>query len=111
MAVIPFNKDFPYETGEVVTLTPRIRRVTCPNPSSFTFHGTNTYILGHGKVGIVDPGPAEKAHTDRLREVLNKGTAEDRKAFVDRFGVRPADLPASRFAEAEDWLSDLEVAP
>ena len=50
---------------------------------------------------------AEQA--DRLREVLNKGTAEDRKAFVDRFGVRPGDLPAARFAEAEDWLSDLEA--
>ncbi len=70
MAVIPFNKEFPHEAGEVVTLTPHIRRLTCPNPSSFTFHGTNTYILGHGKVGIVDPGPPEQAHIDRLREVL-----------------------------------------
>ncbi len=70
MAVIPFNKEFPHEPGEVVTLTPHLRRVTCPNPSSFTSRGTNTYIVGHGKVAVIDPGPAEKTHTDRLREVL-----------------------------------------
>lgn len=70
MAVIPFNKEFPHEAGEVVTITPHVRRLTCGNPSSFTFFGTNTYILGHGKVGIVDPGPPDEAHIARLREVL-----------------------------------------
>ena len=70
MAIIPFNKEFPHEAGEVVTISPQLRRITCPNPSSFTFHGTNTYILGHGKVGIVDPGPADQGHIDRLRAVL-----------------------------------------
>jgi len=72
VAIIPFNKEFPHEPGEVVTLTPRLRRVTCGNPSAFTYHGTNTYLLGHGEVGVVDPGPAEQAHIDRLREVLAK---------------------------------------
>ncbi len=70
MAIIPFNKEFPHEAGEVVTISSQLRRITCPNPSSFTFHGTNTYILGHGKVGIVDPGPEDQGHIDRLREVL-----------------------------------------
>ena len=70
MAVIPFNKEFPHKAGEVVTISPNLRRLTCGNPSSFTFHGTNTYILGHGSVGIVDPGPPDEAHIARLREVL-----------------------------------------
>ena len=39
---------FDAEPGEVVTLTPNLRRVTSPNPSMFTFKGTNTYIVGRG---------------------------------------------------------------
>ncbi len=70
MAIIPFNKEFPHKAGEVVTISPNLRRLTCGNPSSFTFHGTNSYILGHGAVGIVDPGPPDEAHIARLREVL-----------------------------------------
>lgn len=59
---IPFNREFDAEPGAVVTLTPNLRRVTSPNPSMFTFKGTNTYIVGKGKVAIVDPGPVSDVH-------------------------------------------------
>lgn len=60
---IPFNRTFDSAPGEVVQLTPNLRRVTSPNPSMFTFKGTNTYIVGRGNVAVVDPGPvsAEQA--------------------------------------------------
>ena len=54
---IPFNRQFDAEPGEIVELSPSLRRVTSPNPSMFTFKGTNTYIVGRGSVAIVDPGP------------------------------------------------------
>jgi glyoxylase-like metal-dependent hydrolase (beta-lactamase superfamily II) len=54
---IPFNRTFDAEPGEVVRLTPNLRRVTAPNSSMFTFKGTNTYIVGNGNVAVVDPGP------------------------------------------------------
>lgn len=63
---IPFDKEFPFEPGEVVELTPLIRRITAPNPSLFTFKGTNTYIVGRGQVAVVDPGPALPDHIDRI---------------------------------------------
>ena len=43
-------------------LTPLVRRVLAPNPSAFTFTGTQTYIIGQGDVAVIDPGPAEPAH-------------------------------------------------
>lgn len=56
------------------------------------------------------PAPVQvisAADAVRLAEVLNAATAEDRKAFVAKFGAKPVGLPVDRLAEAEDWLSDL----
>ena len=38
-------------------VSPLLRRIIAPNPSPFTFTGTCTYIVGRGRVSIVDPGP------------------------------------------------------
>lgn len=40
----------------------RIRTLLAPNPSIMTDRGTNTYILGTGRVAVVDPGPAMDGH-------------------------------------------------
>jgi glyoxylase-like metal-dependent hydrolase (beta-lactamase superfamily II) len=39
-----------------------VRRVLAPNPSAFTYTGTQTFIVGRGDVAIVDPGPDDPAH-------------------------------------------------
>lgn len=56
--------DFP--TGEVMVLTPLVRRVLAPNPSPFTYSGTQTYIVGHGRVAVIDPGPEDPRHIDAI---------------------------------------------
>ncbi len=39
-------------------LQPQVRRVLAPNPSPFTFNGTQTYLVGNGQdVAVIDPGP------------------------------------------------------
>ena len=63
---IPFVRNFDVEYGEVVTLSPQVRRVVAPNPSAFTFRGTGTYIVGHGKVAVIDPGPDDAVHVAAL---------------------------------------------
>ena len=47
-------------------LTPLVRRVLAPNPSPFTFTGTQTYIVGTNEVAVIDPGPADPAHVDGI---------------------------------------------
>jgi glyoxylase-like metal-dependent hydrolase (beta-lactamase superfamily II) len=42
--------------------------VLCDNPSPFTFTGTVSYIVGRGKVAIIDPGPDSEVHA---KAVLN----------------------------------------
>lgn len=40
----------------------QIRSVLAPNPSMMTQNGTNTYIVGSGRVAVIDPGPKIEAH-------------------------------------------------
>lgn len=64
---IPFIKELQFAYGTVSGLSPLVRRVIAPNPSAFTFHGTGTYIIGHGEgVAVVDPGPDDAAHIEAL---------------------------------------------
>ena len=66
MAAIAFKRDLDFEYGEVAAISPRIRRVVARNPSPFTLYGTGTYIVGHGNVAVIDPGPADPAHIDNV---------------------------------------------
>ncbi|MDP6121106.1 MAG: MBL fold metallo-hydrolase, partial [Rhodospirillales bacterium] len=63
---IPFLKDIQFDYGAPAALTPMVRRVIARNPSAFTFHGTGTYIIGRGKVAVIDPGPAYPEHLEAL---------------------------------------------
>lgn len=67
---IPFTYQYDFEYGHLQQLTPLIRRVTARNPSGFTFHGTGTYIIGHGKVAVIDPGPLVDEHIEALKTAL-----------------------------------------
>nr|MBA3287182.1 MBL fold metallo-hydrolase [Acidimicrobiia bacterium] len=58
------------EYGRVDHVSPLIRRVIAENPSKFTYRGTGTYIVGHGRVAVIDPGPALDAHRDALAAAL-----------------------------------------
>src|SRR3954454_1829113 len=71
---IPFNRDFPLKPGVVDEVVPGVRRVLCNNPSPFTFTGTVSYIVGHGKVAIIDPGPENEAHAAALLEAVRGET-------------------------------------
>jgi len=48
--------------GLAQDLHPLVRRVLAPNPSAFTYSGTQTYLVGRGEVAVVDPGPELEEH-------------------------------------------------
>ncbi len=55
-----------FPNGEAMRLSPLVRRVLAPNPSPFTYSGTQSYVIGRDDVAVVDPGPADNAHLDAL---------------------------------------------
>jgi len=53
--------------GTTVQLSPKVRRITAPNPGYMTGPGTNTYLLGAGDdILVIDPGPAIDSHVDAV---------------------------------------------
>jgi len=54
------------DTGLAMRLSPLVRRVLAPNPSPFTYQGTQTYLVGEADLAVIDPGPAEPPHLDAL---------------------------------------------
>jgi glyoxylase-like metal-dependent hydrolase (beta-lactamase superfamily II) len=60
--------------GEIMRVSPLVRRLVANNASPFTFTGTCTYIVGRGSVAIVDPGPLDEAHIAALLGALRGET-------------------------------------
>ncbi|HEX2762519.1 MAG TPA: MBL fold metallo-hydrolase [Allosphingosinicella sp.] len=58
------------ETGRVERMSPKVRRILAPNPSPFTFTGTQTYVVGEAEVAVIDPGPNLPEHVDALVDAV-----------------------------------------
>ncbi|MBV9260234.1 MAG: MBL fold metallo-hydrolase [Pseudolabrys sp.] len=71
---IPFNKTLDLQPDTVDEPMPGVRRVMASNSGPFTFKGTISYILGRGKVAIVDPGPADDKHIGALLDAVRGET-------------------------------------
>ena len=71
--------------GELIEVSPNVRRITATNASRMTGPGTNSYIVGKEELALVDPGPVEDAHMqaiidscgDKLKWVLVTHTHRD----------------------------------
>jgi glyoxylase-like metal-dependent hydrolase (beta-lactamase superfamily II) len=70
MSAIPFVTLDEPRYGTAVQVSPLVRRVIANNPSKFTYLGTGTYIIGHGDVAVIDPGPILDEHREALAAAL-----------------------------------------
>ncbi|MEM7669122.1 MAG: MBL fold metallo-hydrolase [Pseudomonadota bacterium] len=71
---IPYVKDLEFEYERAETISPLIRRVIARNPGSFTYTGTGVYLIGRGKVAVIDPGPDNDEHFDAVKDALEGET-------------------------------------
>ena len=122
--VIPFVRDFDFAYGRCDVVSPGIRRVVANNPGPFTFTGTGTYIVGHGEVAVIDPGPALDTHLaailtaithERVTAILITHDHSDHSPLAARLSKltgapvygctrkpKPGALPASEGEEGDD---------
>jgi glyoxylase-like metal-dependent hydrolase (beta-lactamase superfamily II) len=67
---IRFDKSFDLKPGRPAVVAPGVRALVANNPGPFTFMGTVSYIVGSGKVVIIDPGPDDDAHIAALLDAV-----------------------------------------
>lgn len=66
----PFSREMDFRYGTLEQVAPGLRRIVCHNPGALTFKGTNLYVIGEGRVAVVDPGPAGGDQLDTLLDGL-----------------------------------------
>jgi glyoxylase-like metal-dependent hydrolase (beta-lactamase superfamily II) len=88
-------------------LGPLVRRVLAPNPSPFTYTGTQTYLIGSGEVAVIDPGPDLPEHVEALTAAL---AGERVKAILCTHTHRDHS-PASRPLQAATGAPIVGCAP
>jgi len=104
--------------GEVVTYSPRIRRLTQDNPGPFTGPGTNTHLVGGEALFLVDPGQLDEEHFARLVEAVGDAKVLailPTHAHPDHWPLAPRlaerfDAPILAFAEASGLAPDRLLA-
>jgi glyoxylase-like metal-dependent hydrolase (beta-lactamase superfamily II) len=71
MAAIPPK---PWPTGIADQVEPLVMRVLAPNPSPYTYTGTQTYVVGQEDgpdCAVIDPGPDDPAHLDAIEAAID----------------------------------------
>jgi len=63
---LEFDTRFDPAYGRAVPVAPDVVRLTARNPSPFTFHGTNSYLVGRETLAVIDPGPDDDEHFETL---------------------------------------------
>jgi len=74
MSDVPFDKSFDLVPGHAKQVAPGVRALVANNPGPFTYKGTVSYIIGSGKVAILDPGPDDDAHIGALLDAVRGET-------------------------------------
>ncbi|HRA78037.1 MAG TPA: MBL fold metallo-hydrolase [Burkholderiaceae bacterium] len=63
-----------WQSDSAVPLLRHVHRLTAPNPGRMTGPGTNTYLVGGpGDWLVIDPGPDDPAHVDRIAALVGDG--------------------------------------
>src|SRR4051794_10305760 len=98
-------EDWP--TGRIERPGPLVRRLLAPNPSPFTYTGTQTYIVGEGEVAVIDPGPDIQEHVDALTSALEG----ERVAAILCTHTHRDHSPAARLVQAATGAPIVGCAP
>ena len=127
--MIPFDFSSSGAPGELIRLSPLVRRMVAGNAGPMTFTGTCTYIIGSGEVTVIDPGPNRPEHIaallgalggETIKNILVTHTHKDHspaakilKAATGAkiFGCPPYEGTGSRQFSVSDAANDREYAP
>ncbi|MFL6617392.1 MAG: MBL fold metallo-hydrolase, partial [Povalibacter sp.] len=59
----------PLRSGQLDEIAPGVQRLVANNPGFLTGPGTNTYLVGNSRYLVIDPGPDDPVHIQRIIEI------------------------------------------
>lgn len=59
-------------SGQLAEIAPGVRRLVARNPGFMTGPGTNTYLIGTGPYLLIDPGPEDAVHVERILDATER---------------------------------------
>ncbi|MEH6487874.1 MBL fold metallo-hydrolase [Hyphomonas oceanitis] len=106
---IPYVRGIEFEYGEVQQVSPLIRRVIANNPGPFTYVGTGVYIVGHGEVAVIDPGPMDETHFAALKKALEGETVTHVLVTHGHSDHSPLAMPMAEWAGCKTYAKNCGV--
>jgi glyoxylase-like metal-dependent hydrolase (beta-lactamase superfamily II) len=110
-AKIPFVREMDFSYGEPQQVSPLVRRLVASNPGPFTYKGTGVYIIGHGDVAVIDPGPGMPDHLDVLMRALEGERVTHIFVTHSHMDHSPAAHPLAERTGAKVYASGLRAEP
>ncbi|MFC4309247.1 MBL fold metallo-hydrolase [Steroidobacter flavus] len=111
----------PLSSGQLDEIAPGVRRLVARNPGFMTGPGTNTYLIGHDRYLVIDPGPEDAVHVERILKetggridaVLATHTHPDHspaaKALADASGAKVMGKPAPVHGRQDSGFSPSQL--
>lgn len=109
--MIPYVRDIDIEYGRCDVVSPLIRRVTANNPGPFTYRGTGTYIVGHGEVAVIDPGPDIAEHLEAILSAVEGETVTHILVTHHHSDHSPLSRPLAARTGAQIWGCAVQNLP
>ena len=106
---IPYVRGIEFEYGEVQQVSPLIRRVIANNPGPFTYVGTGVYIVGHGEVAVIDPGPMDETHFEALKAALKGETVTHVLVTHGHSDHSPLAMPLAEWAGCKTYAKNCGI--
>ena len=63
---LSYARRMPLTSGQLDEIATGVRRLVARNPGFMTGPGTNTYLVGRQHCAVIDPGPHDLVHIERI---------------------------------------------
>ena len=79
------------------------------NPGPFTYVGTGVYIVGHGEVAVIDPGPMDETHFEALKAALKGETVTHVLVTHGHSDHSPLAMPLAEWAGCKTYAKNCGI--
>lgn len=98
-----FDTSFKAHPGQVVELLHGVSRITANNAGPYTLTGTNSFVIGHDRVAVLDPGPDDTTHRAALLAAIGGRPVEAILLTHTHRDHSAGALPLARSTGAPIW--------